>query len=438
MTPAPHAPFWIRTISHLTWRINGVIWLERVAPGVFATAVIGAITFYALRRSDMPPGAGWGLLAAGVLVAGCTAWWRSRGGRFSQTEARVLLEYRLRLDAGLTAAEAGLAAWPRPRPIPRNVVVWRSRAVAGWIAGGVAMVLAGLWLPVPATNEVAVRPLEKPPALVQTDAWLDALAKLDVVEPASVEPLAARAQELSRLSPENQYAHSGLEAADTLREQTAAAMQGLAHALESAEAALQPLEAGAASLSAEQLKAAGAQLEAALRAGSMGTLAMRADLQKALEACAANPGSLSADAAAKLGASLAASAKQVRGIAGAAGAGAQIAGEAGLALMPGEGTGSMPGQGGVSRGPGTAPLSFSDTASEVASGKTETVSNTDLSRAALGDLLGTKTGEHELDPAAAQGVTSAGAPASAGAGGEAVWVNRLTPAERAALSRFFK
>jgi hypothetical protein len=92
----------------------------------------------------------------------------------------------------------------------------------------------------------------------------------------------------------------------------------------------------------------------------------------------------------------------------------------------------------VTRGPGEAPLSFSENASNTGPGKTETVSNDDFGRAALGDLLGTQKGEHDLDPSEAQPIISAGAPGAAGAGGDAVWVNRLTPAERAALSAFFK
>lgn len=57
---------------------------------------------------------------------------------------------------------------------------------------------------------------------------------------------------------------------------------------------------------------------------------------------------------------------------------------------------------------------------------------------ALGDKLGEQLGTHEVDPSKAVGPSSAGAIAAPAAGGEAVWVNRLTPAERAALKNFFK
>eukprot|EP01035_Chromulina_nebulosa_P008943 gene8943-12087_t len=54
-----------------------------------------------------------------------------------------------------------------------------------------------------------------------------------------------------------------------------------------------------------------------------------------------------------------------------------------------------------------------------------------LKRFSLGDKLGTTTGQHDKDPAKAAAPTSAGSVATPASGGEAVWVNRLTPAERA-------
>ena len=423
----PH--FWTRAIKGLAARINRVSWLERFAPVAFVAAAVAAIAIYGLRRSGAGAEWGWRMCGAGLTAVGAVTWWQTRRERFSRDDARVLLEYRLGLDSRLTAAELGLTAWPRQMPVPKDVVRWRSRTVQGWLAAALAMVMAGAWLPVPSAEERLARPHEKPPALVQTEAWLEALAQLEAVDPKSVEPLAERAQELARESPENQYTHSGLEAADALREQTSAAMQGLANALETAAGVMAPLEQPGAGLTADQLKNIGERLEAALRAAEGGTLALRPELLQACEACAGDPKSLTAAQAAQLRAGLAKAGKQIRGVGGAALAGVVIA-EAG--------PGAEAGRGGINRGPGEAPLTFSDKASDAPPGRIEAVASEDMSRASLGDLLGTQTGEHEIDPASAQGLTAAGAPAAAGAGGEAVWVNRLTPSERAALTSFFK
>lgn len=426
--------FWNRAIAATARRINTVMWLDVFAPLAFGVGVAAAIAHYMSRRLQLAvEWAGWACVAAVLVCAGWAAW-RTRTRRLSKQEARVWLESTLRLDARLTAACEGVAAWPTPRRLPRGLLRWRGRTTAVWLAAALALVVAGMWLPVPARDVVPAVAQEKPPALVEAEAWLEALRKLDVVEPESVEQLAARAEELARLSPKDQYSHAGLEAADALRNQTAGAMQNLAQAMDNASSALRSMEAAEGALTPEQMKSAAARLDAALRGMREGTLAARADLAKACEACLADPRSLSPGRAAQLQKALAAASGQMRGVRGATGAGAVIAqpGELAGVLAPGAG------QGGVDRGPGEAPLTFSPDPSDTGPGKLETVSNEDLTRAALGDLLETQKGEHDLDPTKMQGVTSAGALRSGGAGGEAVWVDRLTPAERAALSQFFK
>ena len=85
-----------------------------------------------------------------------------------------------------------------------------------------------------------------------------------------------------------------------------------------------------------------------------------------------------------------------------------------------------------------APLMLADNASDVGLGISQGLTAADLKRLALGDKLGTTAGAHDVDPSKAIAPGAAGAVASPAAGGEAVWVNRLTPNERAALKQFFK
>ena len=76
-------------------------------------------------------------------------------------------------------------------------------------------------------------------------------------------------------------------------------------------------------------------------------------------------------------------------------------------------------------------------ASDVGLGKVQGISAR-TPRLALGDKLGTSQGAPDSDPAQAVAPMSAGAVSGAAKGGDAVWVDRLTPAERAALKQFFK
>ncbi|MDR2673381.1 MAG: hypothetical protein LBC18_00540, partial [Opitutaceae bacterium] len=251
--------------------------------------------------------------------------------------------------------------------------------------------------------------------------------------------------------------HSALEAADALRRQTEGAMDGLAGHFDTAAGAMRALGDADArdALTDEQLRETGARLDAALHGLRDGELAAGGALAEALRGLEGLDPSqlktLSPEAAAALGRRLAQAGRVVRGVkvksaAGADGEKAWMPGDDGeepdaVLLLPGAAAGdalALGGGGVPTRGRGDAPLTFSDRESDVGPGRVQTVRNDDYSRAALGDRIGTGRGEHEIDPAAMQGLTDAGGVSGAAQGGEAVWVDRLTPAEREALKEFFK
>lgn len=456
----PAQAHWEKHVRVVTRRVNTAAWLDRSAPGFFAIGVAGGFSAYLLRRlgQDMMASWGWWLagVAAGFVVVGVRAWWRTRPAFFRPIDARTLLEHRLGLDSGLSAAKAGIAPWPAPRPLPATLR-WRAPVTLGWVFGAAALTLSGALLPVPARNPFDVRRgAEKPPALAQAEEWLQQLAAEEVAKPEDVEKLSEQARGLGERTPEERYSHSVLEAADTLRAQTAQAIRGLGSNLEDAAAALAPLERPAGQLSDEELGATEARLGEALRGLQEGPLAAREELLKKLGAAANAAGlrSLSPEQAAQLRQQLAKAGRAATGVLGAEGQGAPVATAdpdrpvksggkcSGTCSASANGEpcdGSCEhGSGGINRGPGHAPLTFRDKASAAGEGTTETVSANDLSRAALGELLGMERGEHEFDPKNSSGPTSAGAVAAPAQGGDVVWVDRLTPAERAALKNFFK
>jgi hypothetical protein len=428
--------YWDRMVSALAFRINTIVWLERFAPLGFVAASLGAGAFYALRRLREPLFGGG--VALGLLLAGGAVYagWSVRRSFFKRREARALLEYQLGLDSALSAAEAGVGAWPAPSPHPRWLR-WRAGAVSGWVAGALVIVAASFWLPVPDLAPGFARATEKPPALTETEAWLEKVNELALAEPESVEALNERARGLAERSTEEQYTHSALEAADTLRAQTETAIRSLAQELDAAGAALAPLE-NPAGLSDEQLAAVASRLGSALQGLREGRLEANSQLLKGMPAAnAAGMRSLTPEQAAKLRQQLARAGRAATGIVGAAGKGAPVSGsdpDGELIADWRSGTGS----GSPERGPGHAPMAFNAVASDAGQGTTETVNNPEMARAALGDLLGTERGEHELDPANAAAPSAAGPVAAPGHGGEVVWVDHLTPAERAALKDFFK
>lgn len=436
LAPAPSRPFWVAAAARTAAGVNFSAWLERFLPVSFVVASVSACMLYALRRLHGSLSWGWLGLALGLLAGAGFAWWRSRKAFFSRKDAQVFLEFQLKLNAQLSAAEAGLVAWPAAPDTLPTLLQWRARSSLGWLVAGLGLCAAGLLLPVPDTEPSTSAVVEKPPALVETETWLHELAKMEAVNPASVETLASQARELSSRPTEEQYSHSALEAADTLRDQTATAARDLARALEAAAGSLAPLADPQNAMSDAELGALSAQLSNALQGARDGKLGANSELLKQLGAAAANLHSLSPEQAAMLCNGLSNGSRGLRGISGAGGSGTHVSGlsDGRFSWKSKDG----PGSGGPGGGGPPAPLSFNLQASQSGQGALQTLSGTNLENPALGDKVGEERGAHVVDPSKADAQTVAGAVAQPASGGDAVWVNRLTPTERAALKNFFK
>jgi hypothetical protein len=419
--------FWETRAAALARRINFAAWLAVVAPAAFGVATGFAVLLFALRRADVPL-APAGLALVGTLAAAAgTAAWRARRDFFSSADARVLLEAHLRLDTRLTAAAAGLTSWPaEPSALPA-VVRWRLAAPAGWLAGAAVLLALALFAPAP-RDAGGSRATGPAPALLQTEEMLAALKDLKLAEPNAVEQLAERARELARRPADEQYSHSALEAADALRDQTAAAAAALARGLEATASALRSAHTD------PDMAAAAGRLAAALSGLRDGALPANKDLLSHLPANAADLKNLSPEQRDQLAQQLANASRQAAGVGGAGGAGSRVAQpDPNGQLVPGQ-----PGSGGEGGGGDTAPLMLSSQPSDAGPGIGEGLTGDQLKRVALGDKLGTTAGTHDADLAKAAAPTSAGAVSAPAQGGDAAWVNRLTPTERAALKNFFK
>lgn len=92
---------------------------------------------------------------------------------------------------------------------------------------------------------------------------------------------------------------------------------------------------------------------------------------------------------------------------------------------------------GIQRGPGPAPLFLGDQETDLKTGNIEGVSNTDMSRAAPGAVLGVGLAEYDLDETST-GPQQAGSVQSVGQGGDTVWKESLMPSEKKVLKRYFK
>jgi hypothetical protein len=289
-------------------------------------------------------------------------------------------------------------------------------------------VAAAALVPLSTTSARGV-PTEQTIAWTQLESWIEQLEQNDTVEPQSLEQLREQLEQLRDQAAEEWYSHSSLEAGDNLRQQTRN-QSGAAARLDAAAAALTALEQSRDQLSASELKNLEEALQKALQGLELGTFAAEQGAALATE----RPRSfqlvkLTPEQLAKMKKRLAECSTVCKACTNP--------GEPGDNAMRAAALGAL-GSGGITRGPGTAPLTFQEHQTEVTTGTTEGLQNDDLSRALPGDVLSLSKGEHEIDRTAASGPVAAGAVRSTGEGGEAVWRNDLTPGEREILKRFFK
>ncbi len=446
--------YWRQSVARLSRRIHLGWWLDAflslLIPLSLAAAV--AVLFarwrwaFELRQLGM-------VVAAAVLLAGGVALLLMRRRWETRAATQVRLEDALGLKTRLTAAEAGIGPWPRPPAELRLPVSWRAGRPAGMAAVCAALLAAAFFVPVSRHLAETPRMIEPPSALREVQDWIDSVKEKDAVNEDSVREVEEKIAELLQRPAQNWYEHSSLEAAEHLRDVTAQDLRQLAQNLADAERAASALASSAAGAGLPQAakEALSNLLDNASNAMQGGGMQPSADLLDALKNL--DPGQLSN-----------LSSEQLKDLANQLAQNQQALQEAlknapkldlsGLPTGackncgkgpgqcqcgPHDGEGEGPGRGGITRGPGTAPLTLDPQDTQLGTDKVEALaSRLDAQRLATGDALSVTDGAAKVDPNAYQGTQQSGAAASPGDGGNAVWQNTLLPAERETLKRFFK
>lgn len=421
--------FWLRRARREALRFNLGWWLQRFLPWILATGILAAVGLLALRSAGQPVGgiaAGAGaLLLIGLLVS----WVRARKNFLTRTEALTRLDADLSLKNRLTSAAQGVGPWLSPRPGAALALHWRWTALLWPPAVAVLLSLAALFIPLPEAAAGKTAAVAEPPSWTATQEKLDALTRDALVQREAVEELEKSLDALRKQPSDQWFRHESLEAGDHLQTQLD---QSLADLQKHLETALGAMEASR-QMEESQLSALGQPLDAALSQAlqgmELGKLPLSEDMLAKLQ-------SLDVSKMRQLSAAewKALSERLKKGIGTCSGGACSgdKAGEGLIALIL-----SQQG-GGVGRGPGEAPLTLKPEETRLGTTDTEAVSNDDLSRAAVGDLMGLGTGTHQVDKDAWSGPQSGGTMTSSGRGGEAVWQQGATPAEQQALKRFFQ
>jgi hypothetical protein len=419
--------FW-RTRAGTTQRVfNFGWWLQMLLPFFVILSIATMATVLWLRSTHRPLDAVAIGFLVGLAVVAVAAWFRSRSRFFSRTDALARLDVDLRLHNRLTCAHLGVGNWPAPISNARVRHQWQWRALFIPLTISAALVAAAFWIPVPAPDDGRTA-IEEPGAWAEVESWLDSLERGELADPEAIASTREAVEALRNRPEEEWFSHRSLEAGDHLREDVRGAIQSLAAQLDTAANTLDLARQSDPANQAlnDQLARDLSQASLALASGRLPLAAARltelsdADLQKIRQ--------LTPDEWKELKARLCNGAMTCRQCVGADGL------EPLNAMIVAAGS---PGVGGVTRGPGAAPLTMKDSHPDIDPASQEALSNDDLSRAALGDISGMQSAEHTVDETLWHGPIRNGGSASVGAGGDAVWTQSTTPDEQAVLGRFF-
>ncbi len=356
-----------------------------------------------------------------VLIVFCAvlllAFWVSRRHFFSTPLACAELEYHLGFNNALTAASLARADWPEPQKF-QPIMQWRWANVLSLPVAAFALMALAYYIPLSQTIDVET-PTAKPPNMVQLENWLQTLEQEQVVQEQAVKEFAEKVGQLTQQEAQTWYQHGTLEATDTLKQQTQSALDNLHQSIDMASSQLALQKSGQKPESELGLKQAIEQMaggqfplnqplmdqlkEVQQQLQSNG-MASQQQLQQMLDELEQAKQSLPAPSSSQQNMS--------------------------------SRTETSPGGSEVQRGPGTEPIQLNGRESYGESAQLETVSNDDLSQAALGQLVGLSKDEHEQE--IQERLQAGGTISEVGQGGESVWVDTFTPQEQAIIESYFQ
>ncbi|HWB05755.1 MAG TPA: hypothetical protein VG796_22230 [Verrucomicrobiales bacterium] len=365
------------------------------------------------------------------------------------------LDHILGLNNALTTAAAGYGPWPAVPDDVDDRLRYEWKRIVPTAALALALGAIGCLLLLP-SQLLFRREIPPPRSHGEIDAAIAQLEQTGAVRKEDIEKLKEELDALKSQPAEDWYQHSSLEAADHLQAGMQEQLGSLAQNLNKAQSSLSELDSEGDSLSAQEQQRLAQEFKSAVQGLKDSPLGLNEKLMSALSKV--DPSalkSLNQSDLKKIMESMKQTAGTCQKCAGnckGSGAGdAQSELEKLLGDNPGEGEGDGDGsgknpkqgegdgnsRGGISRGPGVAPLPLSSQPTDLNTNKPESLESKDLNRTRPGDAIGVADTEHKLDKTAV-GPQSAGAINTQGRGGDAVWRESLLPEEKAVLQKYFK
>lgn len=436
---------WLALSKQVSRQVNLAWWLETLAAPLLVTAVIGAAALLIVRRG-FPEADPWILVASSggvvlVLALACWAWAARKFERPEQSLVRI--EAAMGMRNSLSVANAGVAPWPEPVDRVDAGLAWQWPRLVVPPLGALALLAAGMFIPMTARSFNGSDAPEQPQAWKQLSAELDQLTKEEVVDEKYLEETRRKLEELKSQEEEQWFSHSSLEATDSLKKAHRAEAERLERELGRAEKALGDLEKNAGSANPAEKNRMMEEFDQALQGLQNGAMKPNpALLEQMKQLGLKDMAKLTPEQMQQLRENLK---KNVEAMKGGEGKGDDwsdelLAGDGeGEGEGEGEGTdgGDSPGQGGVNRGPGHDPKLLGAEKNRAETGKPTGLEAKDLSKSTPGDLLELQDAEHDVDQSPSA-IRKGGATDATGKGGDRVWRDSLDPAEQRTLKKFFE
>ncbi|MGB0370257.1 MAG: hypothetical protein ACPGN3_02835 [Opitutales bacterium] len=436
--------FWLGRARRLAARVNFFLWVEGwLLAGVVVHIAYAAGVLWMRSSMDYSMSSIWLGYAGLIIVLAIAALWRCRGKWYTVQAALSRLEVHHELYGQLSAANEGKAEWPA-RGESSGSVQYRSTNGQVWFGLSLLFFVIALWIPIQKqVKDVFAPDIETPPDMTTVEMWLEVLKDDPSIDQAALEDIEDTLETLENEDPASWYDQASLEAASALREQLEYSLDELQEKLDLANSelgkALERMEGDTQQLSL------GKEAMNALSELPKGAMPWRDSILEQLTSGQnQGPMSLDAEAMESLRQSMSRSQNTAQTLSDI-GTMRRLSEEEMQQLLaqcqstgPG-GEGDLPGSGGVARGPGTAPLLFRPDDLPFMPETFEGVSNSDLSRASIGETIDTKvvSMNDRQDDEIETGLLDSRSALDSGQGGTATWQQSLTPAEAQRLKKFF-
>ncbi|NOY00313.1 MAG: YwqI/YxiC family protein [Verrucomicrobia bacterium] len=434
---------WSHIARRTQTKINVAWWLDRFTPMLVGLSIImsGTILYLRSNTESLSTTVLLSTFTAALLLLGVAAWFASRRRFVHKRDTLARLDDQLHLNNALTTADHGIGDWPEA-PSTETInsgLNWHWPRILTPFIVSTLVILAAFLIPVTIIQGTSLPPASQPLSWEQMENWLETLEETDLVEEQALDDVREKIEQLRAQPKEDWFSHSSMEASDSLRDALSKQIEQLGADLNDTERDLNAFQNFSSQMTESTKNQLLQEYQQAMKNLGLGQLPLDSKLMTALKNI--DPSKLK-DMSQLSKEQMDQLRKQLK-------KGAQACKKAGYGKGQGKGLGESdmisylmkkngqgPGRGGITRGPGEAPITLGDP-NNLGTNNLESVHNPDFSRAAPGDLIGLGQTEHEVDKnkLAPQ---QAGAVKSTGQGGDTIWKESLLPAEKELLKRYFK